>query len=99
MASTEDEIKSLIRSRFYASKEEVISDALRALIMQRPELKRETASGSIIDKEIVRKPPKEDRMKILEDYVGVVSRKCCNFVTALYPTIITHRPSIDTFCP
>ena len=29
----------------------------------------------------------------------VVSRKCCNFKTALYPTIITPRPSIDTFCP
>ena len=29
----------------------------------------------------------------------VVSRKCCNFVTALYPIIITPRPSIDTFCP
>jgi len=75
MASTEDEIKSLIRSRFYASKEEVISDALRALIIQRPELKRETASGSIIDKEILIKPPKEDRMKILEDYVGIVKLK------------------------
>jgi hypothetical protein len=29
----------------------------------------------------------------------VVSRKCCNFVTTLYPIIITPRPSIDTFCP
>ena len=31
--------------------------------------------------------------------IGVVSRKCCNFVTALYPIIITPCPSIDTFCP
>jgi hypothetical protein len=29
----------------------------------------------------------------------VVSRNCCNFVAALYTTIITPRPSIDTFCP
>jgi len=28
---------------------------------------------------------------------GVVSRKCCNFVAALYPTIITLRPSLNTF--
>jgi iron complex transport system substrate-binding protein len=27
----------------------------------------------------------------------VVSRKCCNFVAALYPTIITLRPSLNTF--
>ena len=38
-------------------------------------------------------------VKLKEKYHSVVSRKCCNFVTALYPTIITHRPSIDTFCP
>jgi Arc/MetJ-type ribon-helix-helix transcriptional regulator len=75
MASTDDEIKSLIRSRFYASKEEVISDALRALIMQRPELKKEIASGSTNDEEIAKKPPKEDRMKILEKYVGIVKLK------------------------
>ena len=75
MASTEDDIKSLIRSRFYASKEEVISDALRALIMQRPELKREIASGSTNDEEIAKMPPKEDRMKILESYVGIVKLK------------------------
>jgi len=75
MASTEDEIKSLIRSRFYASKEEVISDALRALIMQRPELKKEIASGSTNDEDTSKKPPKEDRMKILESYVGIVKLK------------------------
>ena len=27
----------------------------------------------------------------------VVSRKCCNFVAALYPTIITLCPSLNTF--
>jgi len=43
----------------------------------------------------------EDIMKLgyIVGRVKVVSRKCCNFVTALYPTIITPRPSIDTFCP
>lgn len=46
MASTEDDIKSLIRSRFYASKEEVISDAVKALLKQKPELEKEIALGS-----------------------------------------------------
>jgi Arc/MetJ-type ribon-helix-helix transcriptional regulator len=75
MASTEDDIKSLIRSRFYASKEEVISDAVKALLMQRPELKKEIAQGSKNDRENADKPPKEDRMRILENYVGIVKLK------------------------
>ena len=75
MASTEDEINSLIRSRFYASKEEVISDAVKALLMQKPELKKEIAQGSTNDRENADKPPKEDRMKILENYVGIVKLK------------------------
>lgn len=75
MASTEDDIKSLIRSRFYASKEEVISDAVKALLMQRPELKEEIAQGSTNDSEIADKPPKEDRMRILENYVGIAKLK------------------------
>lgn len=29
----------------------------------------------------------------------VVSRNCCNFVSALYPTTITPRPSLNTFYP
>ena len=28
---------------------------------------------------------------------AVVSRNCCNFVAALYPTVITLRPSLNTF--
>jgi len=36
---------------------------------------------------------------VVLEMMRVVSRKCCNFVTALYPIIITPRPSIDTFCP
>jgi len=75
MASTEDDIKSLIRSRFYASKEEVISDAVKALLMQKQELKKEIAQGSTNDREIADKPPKEDRMRILENYVGIVKLK------------------------
>jgi Arc/MetJ-type ribon-helix-helix transcriptional regulator len=75
MASTEDDIKSLIRSRFYASKEEVISDAVKALLMQRPELNKEIAQGSKNDRENADKPPKEDRMRILENYVGIVKLK------------------------
>ena len=75
MASTEDDIKSLIRSRFYATKEEVISDAVKALLVQKPELKKEIAPGSKLDREIAGKPPIEDRMKILENYVGIVKLK------------------------
>ena len=75
MASTEDEIRSLIRSRYYASKEEVISEAIKALLMQRPELKREVAPGSTTDVVTARMPAKEDRMKILESYVGIVKLK------------------------
>jgi Arc/MetJ-type ribon-helix-helix transcriptional regulator len=75
MASTEDDIKSLIRSRFYASKEEVISDAVKALLIQKPGLKKEIAQGSTKDGEIAEKPPKEDRMMILENYVGIVKLK------------------------
>ncbi len=41
VADTKDEINSLIRTRSYASKEEVISDAIKALLKQRPELKNE----------------------------------------------------------
>jgi hypothetical protein len=75
MASTEDDIKSVIRSRFYASKEEVITDAVKALRIQKPELKKEIAQGSTKDIEIAENPPKEDRMKILENYVGIVKLK------------------------
>lgn len=75
MASTEDDIKSVIRSRFYASKEEVITDAVKALLIQKPELKKEIAQGSTKDREIAEKIPKEDRMKILENYVGIVKLK------------------------
>jgi hypothetical protein len=75
MASTEDEIRSLIRSRYYASKEEVIAEAIKALLMQRPELKREVAPGLTTEVEIIRKPSKEDRMKILESYIGIVKLK------------------------
>ena len=75
MASTEDEIRSLIRSRYYASKEEVISEAIKALLKQKPELKREVAPGSTTDVQITKMPSKEDRMKILESYVGIVKLK------------------------
>jgi Arc/MetJ-type ribon-helix-helix transcriptional regulator len=75
MASTEDEIKSLIRSRRYASKEEVVSDAVKALFKQRPELKKEIFTRSTKDHEIEEKPPIKDRMKILESYVGIVKLK------------------------
>ena len=43
MASTEEEINSLIRTKSYASKDEVISDALRALLALKPGLKTEIA--------------------------------------------------------
>ena len=75
MASTEDEIRSLIRSRYYASKEEAISEAIKALLMQKPELKREVAPGLTKDEEIKKMPSKEERMKILESYVGIVKLK------------------------
>ena len=75
MASTEDEIRSLIRSRYYASKEEVVADAVKALLKQKPELKRGVAPGLTKDVEITKMPSKEDRMKILESYVGIVKLK------------------------
>ena len=43
MASTDEEINSLIRTKSYASKDEVISDALRALLVLKPGLKTEIA--------------------------------------------------------
>jgi len=43
--------------------------------MQKPELKKEIAPGSTKDREIAEKIPKEDRMKILENYVGIVKLK------------------------
>jgi predicted HTH domain antitoxin len=43
MASAEEEISSLIRTRSYASREEVISDALRALLVLKPGLRTEIA--------------------------------------------------------
>jgi predicted HTH domain antitoxin len=43
MASAEEKIDSLIRTKSYASKDEVISDALRALLVLKPGLKTEMA--------------------------------------------------------
>ena len=43
MASTEKEIDSLVRIRSYVSREEVISDAVRALLVLKPGLKMEVA--------------------------------------------------------
>ncbi len=43
MASTEEAINSLIRTKSYASKDDVISDALRALLVLKPGLKTEIA--------------------------------------------------------
>ncbi len=39
------------------------------------ELKKEIAPGSTKDRETAGKPPIEDRMKILENYVGIVKLK------------------------
>ncbi len=43
--------------------------------LQKPELKKEIAPGLTKDVEITRMPSKEDRMKILESYVGIVKLK------------------------
>jgi predicted HTH domain antitoxin len=43
MASTESEIDSLVRIRSYGSRDAVISDAVRALLLLKPELKIEVA--------------------------------------------------------
>ena len=43
MASTDKEIDSLVRIRSYGSREEVISDAVRALLVLKPGLKMEVA--------------------------------------------------------
>ena len=43
MASAEEKIDSLIRTKSYSSKDEVISDALRALLVLKPGLKTEIA--------------------------------------------------------
>lgn len=124
MASTEEEINSLIRTKSYASKDEVISDALRALLVLKPELKTEIAvdlyktgrvslwkaadivgmsleefkelltarsikievGGSTeeslkrlrkagMEGEKVGMPLKEDRMKALDKYVGIIKLK------------------------
>lgn len=72
MASTEDEIKSLIRSKRYSSREEVISDAIEALLMKKPELKKEIASESLRDMKNAERRLKKDRMMILESYIGIL---------------------------
>lgn len=72
MASTEDEIKSLIRSKRYSSREEVISDAIEALLMKKPELKKEIASESLRDMKNAERRLKKDRMIILESYIGIL---------------------------
>lgn len=72
MASTEDEIKSLIRSKRYSSREEVISDAIEALLMKKPELKKEIALESLRDMKNAERRLKKDRMIILESYVGIL---------------------------
>ncbi|MFZ2375701.1 MAG: hypothetical protein WAV83_00625 [Methanothrix sp.] len=72
VASTEDEIKSLIRSKRYSSREEVISDAIEALLMKKPELKKEIASESLRDMKNAERRLKKDRMTILESYIGIL---------------------------
>lgn len=72
MASTEDEIKSLIRSKRYSSREEVISDAIEALLTKKPELKKEIASESLRDMKNAERRLKKDRMIILESYIGIL---------------------------
>jgi len=62
-------------SRCNASKEEVISDAVKAPFKQRPELKKEIVTGSTKNQEMAEKPPIGDRMNILESYVGIVKLK------------------------
>jgi len=72
VASTEDEIKSLIRSKRYSSRDEVISDAIEALLTKRPELKKEIASEPLKDIRNAEGHLKEDRMMILQSYIGIV---------------------------
>jgi len=43
--------------------------------MQKPELKKEIAPGLTEDVETARMPSKEDRMKIMESYVGILKLK------------------------
>lgn len=104
MASTEEEINSLIRTKSYTSKEEVISDALRALLVEKPGLKIEIAvdlykTGKVslwkaadiagksleefkdllatrsIKGEKARMRLKEEKMKALDRYVGIIKLK------------------------
>jgi len=115
MAAAETEIKSLIRTRSYASREEVISDAVKALLVSKPGLRKEIAIDLYKNKEIslwkaaemaglcmeefkellgsrsirfesgdseaamaeekVGMPSKEERMNVLERYVGIIKLK------------------------
>ena len=75
MASTEDEIKYLIRSRFYSTKEEVISDAIKALFRDKPELKKGNAPEARDEEMKEDKLFGEERLKILESFVGIVKLK------------------------
>jgi predicted HTH domain antitoxin len=43
MAAAEKEINSLIRTKSYASREEVISEAVKALLVLKPDLRKEIA--------------------------------------------------------
>ena len=43
--------------------------------LQKPELKKEIDPGLIKDVETARMPSKEDRMKIMESYVGILKLK------------------------
>lgn len=52
MASTEKEIDSLVRIRSYGSREEVISDAVRALLVLKPGLKMEVALDLYKNREV-----------------------------------------------
>jgi len=75
MASTEDEIKSLIKSRFYSTKDEVISDAIKALLREKPELMKANAPESRDEEMKEDKLFGEDRLKILESFIGIVKIK------------------------
>ena len=52
MASADEKIDSLIRTKSYSSKDEVISDALRALLLLKPGLKTEIAVDLYINDKV-----------------------------------------------
>ena len=75
MASVEDELNALVRADIYKSKDDVISDALRALLTLRPGLKVEIAIDLYRSGKVTLWKAADIASPSLEEFKGVLASR------------------------